>query len=105
MVGKVLSVQTDRLQDIFTGVGALRDGLNHRLARRRQTAGGAGQALEGYAQYPGSDCLIGGVIRVPDGRRLMEKLSSHHYLLMTGHHAAALKLVGKVFGLEIELGK
>jgi L-fucose isomerase-like protein len=59
-------------------------------------------ALEGYAQYPGSDCLNGGVIRVPDGRRLMEQLSSHHYLLMTGHHAADLRLVGKVFGLEIE---
>jgi hypothetical protein len=58
--------------------------------------------LERYVQYPGSDCLNGGMIRVPDGRRMMEKLSSHHYLLMTGHNAAAIRLIGKVFGLEIE---
>ena len=59
--------------------------------------------LERYAQYPGSDCLNGGVIRVPDGRQMMEKLSSHHYLLLTGHHVADIGLIGKVFGLEIEL--
>jgi len=59
-------------------------------------------SLEGYVQYPGSDCLNGGVIRVPDGRRMMERLSSHHYLLMTGDNAADVGLVGKVFGLEIE---
>lgn len=55
--------------------------------------------LTGYAQYPGSDCLNGGIIRVPDGHRLMTHLASHHYLLMTGHHAAALDHVSSVFGL------
>ncbi len=59
-------------------------------------------ALEQYVQYPGSDCLNGGMIRVPDGRRMMENLSSHHYLIMTGHNAADLGLLGKVFGLAIE---
>jgi L-fucose isomerase-like protein len=59
-------------------------------------------ALERYVQYPGSDCLNGGMIRVPDGKRLMEKLSSHHYLLTTGHNVAEIRLLGKVFGLEIE---
>lgn len=56
--------------------------------------------LTGYAQYPGSDCLNGGVIRVPDGHRLMTHLASHHYLLLTGHHAAALDHVSAVLGLQ-----
>ena len=55
--------------------------------------------LTGYAQYPGSDCLNGGVIRVPNGHRLMTHLASHHYLLLTGHHLAAIEPVGTVFGL------
>jgi hypothetical protein len=59
--------------------------------------------LTGYAQYPGSDCLNGGVIRVPDGHRLMTHLASHHYLLMTGHHAATLDLVATVFGLKLHV--
>ena len=58
--------------------------------------------LERYAQYPGSDCLNGGVIRVPDGKRMMDRLTSHHYLLTTGHNVADIRLLGKVFGLEIE---
>jgi hypothetical protein len=59
-------------------------------------------ALTGYAQYPDSDCRNGGVIRVQDGRRLMDALCSHHYLLMTGHHLPDIRLVGKVFGLQVE---
>jgi len=59
-------------------------------------------SLTGYAQYPGSDCLNGGVIRVPDGHRLISSLCSHHALLMTGHHLADLRLVAKVFNLGIE---
>ena len=58
--------------------------------------------LTGYAQYPGSDCLNGGVIRVHDGHRLMNSLSSHHSLLMTGHHLADLRMVAKVFNLGIQ---
>ena len=55
--------------------------------------------LTGYAGYPGSDCLNGGVIRVPNGHRLMTELASHHYLLLTGHHLAGIEPVGTVFGL------
>jgi hypothetical protein len=58
--------------------------------------------LTGYAQFPGSDCLNGGVIRISDGRRLMDSLASHHYLLLVGHHAAEIQLLGKVFGLAVE---
>jgi len=60
-------------------------------------------ALEGYAQYPGSDCVNGAVLRVPDGHRLMNTLSSHHYLLMTGHNLVDIRTISKVFGLAVEL--
>jgi L-fucose isomerase-like protein len=59
--------------------------------------------LTGYAQYPDSDCLNGGVIKVSDGDKLMNTLSSHHYLLMTGHHRIDIELLGKIFGLEVEV--
>jgi hypothetical protein len=58
--------------------------------------------LTGYAQFPGSDCLNGGVIKVRDGRKLMERLVSHHYLLLVGRHAVDLGFVGQVFGIALE---
>ena len=57
--------------------------------------------LEGYAQYPGSDCLNGAVLHVPDGRRLVESLYSHHYVIMAGHCREKIELLGKIFGLEV----
>jgi hypothetical protein len=57
--------------------------------------------LAGYAGYPGSDCLNGAVIRVPDGHALMRRLPSHHSLLVAGHHRAGLQLAGQVFGLAV----
>lgn len=59
-------------------------------------------SLEGYVQYPGSHCLNGGVIRVPDGRKFVNNLASHHYLLLTGHHLADIELLARVFELEVE---
>jgi hypothetical protein len=58
--------------------------------------------LTGYAQYPQSDCRNGGVVRVRDGRKFMNSLCSHHYLLMTGHQRAEIELLGKVFDLKVE---
>ena len=58
--------------------------------------------LVGYAQFPGSDFLNGGILRVRDGRKLMERLASHHYLLLVGHHAVDLGFLGQVFGLTVE---
>jgi hypothetical protein len=58
--------------------------------------------LTGYAQFPGSDCLNGGVVRIRSGRKLMDSLASHHYLLLVGHHATDIQFLGNVFGLEIE---
>lgn len=58
--------------------------------------------LTGYAQYEDSDCLNGAVLRVPDGRRFVERLPSHHSILASGELWRRLELVGQVLGLEIE---
>jgi len=55
-----------------------------------------------YAQYANSDCLNGAVLRVPDGRKLVSTLSSHHYMLMTGHRRAEIETVGQLFGIAVE---
>ncbi len=59
--------------------------------------------LERYVQYPGSNCRTGGVIRVRDGHQFTSSLVSHHYLVMTGHHRAALDFVAKVFNLRLDV--
>lgn len=59
--------------------------------------------LVDYAQYPGSDCLNGAVVRVPDGRKLMTELTSHHYLLMTEHNLADIQMIAGIFGIDIEV--
>jgi L-fucose isomerase-like protein len=58
--------------------------------------------LEKYAQYPGSHCRNGAVIRVSDGHRLMESFYSHHNLLITGHRGVELKLMARALGLEVD---
>jgi hypothetical protein len=58
--------------------------------------------LTGYAGYPGSDCLNGAIVRVPDGHALMRSLPSHHSIMVAGHHRSGFEVVGQVFGLEIE---
>jgi hypothetical protein len=58
--------------------------------------------LESYVQYPGSDCRNGAVIKVSDGRKLVNRISSHHYLLMTGHNLADMEMLSRIFGIEIE---
>lgn len=57
--------------------------------------------LPQYAQYPGSHCLNGAVIRVPGGEKMVDTLVSHHAILTTGHNLNALEIVSKVFDLEI----
>lgn len=58
--------------------------------------------LTGYANFPGSDCLNGGVVKVRDGHKLMATLSSHHYLVTTGHNRVQIGMIGKVFGFEVD---
>ena len=56
--------------------------------------------LPKYAQFKNSDCLNGAVIRVPDGKRLVDDLVSHHYIITTGHNLNELATISKVFDLE-----
>jgi len=58
--------------------------------------------LEGYAQFPGSDCLNGGVIHVPDGHRLVKRATSHHYLITSGHNLRDMEWAMGVFGVGVE---
>jgi hypothetical protein len=58
--------------------------------------------LEGYAQYPGSDCRNGALLRVRDGRALMKSFFSHHYCLMTGKRAAEMENVARVMGIGVD---
>lgn len=60
-------------------------------------------SLTGYAQYPGSDCLNGAVLRVANGHNLMQNVTSHHYLLMTGHNLVDIQMIAKVLGLTVEV--
>ncbi len=53
--------------------------------------------LEGYASYPGSDCRNGGIVRVRDGHRLMERLvlappDLHHRRPAAGARPGGLRL-------------
>jgi len=58
-------------------------------------------SLTDYVQYENSDCLNGAILRVPDGRRMLDRLTSHHYLLMTGHYQADIEMIGKVFNFQV----
>jgi len=60
-------------------------------------------SLEGYAQFPGSDCLNGAVLRVADGHKLMRELASHHTILTMGHVRNDLELAAPVWGMEVRV--
>lgn len=53
-----------------------------------------------YAQFEDSHCLNGAVMRVPNGKRLINELASHHYILTNGHNLNDLEMLAKVFDLE-----
>jgi hypothetical protein len=59
--------------------------------------------LESYAAYPGSDCRNGGIVRVRDGRALMDRLYSHHQIFTTGDRSVELKIAAKAYGLGTEV--
>ena len=58
--------------------------------------------LEGYAQFPNSDCRNGGIVRVKDGHQLLSHISSHHYLVMTGHYFNNIKSFSNIFGFTTD---
>ncbi len=56
--------------------------------------------LEGYVQYPGSDCRNGALIRYRDGHAVMDALCSHHSLIISGNVKPQLLKTAEVFGWE-----
>lgn len=56
--------------------------------------------LPGYAQFKDSHCLNGAIFKVPNGKKLIDDLASHHYIVTTGHNLNELEMVSKVFNLE-----
>ncbi len=59
--------------------------------------------LTKYAQFTNSHCLNGAVMKVPNGKRMMNELSSHHYILTNGHNLSDLEMMAKVFDLECKV--
>ena len=43
------------------------------------------------------------VIKIADGQKLLKTVSSHHYLLMTGHNLVDIEMLSAVFGLQVEV--
>ena len=58
--------------------------------------------LEKYIGYPGTDFRNGGLVRVPDGERFMDKNYSHHIIVVKGKRYLQLKAVASLFGVETE---
>ncbi len=59
--------------------------------------------LTGYVQYENSDCLNGGIIKLKDGQNFVDKVASHHYVVMAGHQRAGMNLISKIFDYELEV--
>lgn len=59
--------------------------------------------ITAYAQYADSDCLNGAVIRVNNGPNLVKNMTSHHYMLMTGHNLVDIQNLAAIFDLEVEV--
>jgi len=58
--------------------------------------------MEGYVQYPGSDCRNGALLRVTDGAKLMKSFFSHHYCLLTGRREVEIENVARVMDIGVE---
>lgn len=58
--------------------------------------------IEFYAQYKDSDCLNGAVLKVNDGNKMVREMTSHHYMLMSGHTLADIEMLAKIFDFEID---
>ena len=46
--------------------------------------------------------MNGGVIKVRDGRTLMDSIASHHYLLLVGHFLPDIRMIAQVFDMDVQ---
>ncbi len=58
--------------------------------------------LEGYVQYPGSDCRNGALLKVRDGHALMKNWSSHHNCLVGGNRLVEIDIAARAVGISME---
>jgi hypothetical protein len=62
----------------------------------------ASATLENYHQFPSSDCLNGGILKVKDGYKYVESIPSHHAILAVGDLRRRIKLLGNVLEIRVE---
>ncbi len=58
--------------------------------------------LEGYVQYPGTDCRNGALLKVRDGHALMKSWSSHHNCLVGGNRLVEIDIAARAVGIRME---
>jgi hypothetical protein len=59
--------------------------------------------LKGYVQYDrSSDWRNGGVIVIGDGKRFLDRVYSHHLVLVEGECSGEVDAIGRILGLEAE---
>ncbi len=58
--------------------------------------------LEGFVEYPDSHCKRGGVLRVPDGQKLIKKFYSHHQVFLIGDWKVHMENLCRIFELEVD---
>ena len=54
-----------------------------------------------YAQFPGSDCRNGAVLKLQSGHRFVTEAPSCHHILTVGSNANDIEMIGKVFDFGI----
>lgn len=59
--------------------------------------------IEKYVQFPGTDARNASLIHYSNGEGVMEELSSHHQMIITGKQKALIEQISKVFGWETKV--
>lgn len=59
--------------------------------------------IEKYVQFPGTDARNASLIHYPNGEGVMEELSSHHQMIITGRQKAMIEQIARVFGWEAKI--
>jgi len=59
--------------------------------------------VEKYVQFPGTDAENASLIYYQNGEGVMEELSSHHQMIITGKQKAKIEQIAKVFNWEAKI--
>jgi hypothetical protein len=99
---KVLAIVNDNahMMDARMATGAMTLAKLHPELSSIQAIAGE---IEGYVQYPGTDCRNGALLKVKDGPALMKAFYSHHYCLLTGRHVVDIENVARVMNMGTQV--